>query len=65
MSRIVIVLLIYHGHKPTDLIHLELCFLKTKYFSQKFWGFGLYPWSGILKARKHNISESGFVSIFR
>jgi hypothetical protein len=33
--------------------------------TQKCWGSGLCPSSRILKTRKHNVSETGFVSILR
>jgi hypothetical protein len=29
--------------------------------SQNYWGFGLFPSSGILKNRTHDVSETGFV----
>jgi hypothetical protein len=32
---------------------------------QHYWGFGLRPSSGILKTRKHNVSETASVSILR
>jgi hypothetical protein len=32
---------------------------------QNYWVFGLCPSPGILKARKHNMSETGSVSILR
>jgi hypothetical protein len=33
------------------------------YNTQNYWVFGLFPLSSILETRKHNISESGPVSI--
>jgi hypothetical protein len=33
--------------------------------TQNYWVFGLFPSSGILGDRGHDISETGFVSIFR
>jgi hypothetical protein len=29
------------------------------YFIWNYWVFGLCPWCGILKIRKHNVSETG------
>jgi hypothetical protein len=34
-------------------------------YSQSYWGSGLCPASGILKARKHNVSETGSVCVLR
>jgi hypothetical protein len=33
------------------------------YNNQRHWVFGLCPLSGILETRKHNVSETGSVSI--
>jgi hypothetical protein len=33
--------------------------------SQKYWVSGLCPSSGIQNTRKHNVSETGFVSVLR
>jgi hypothetical protein len=33
--------------------------------TQKYWVFGLFPLSGILGNRKHNVSKTGSVSVFR
>jgi hypothetical protein len=33
--------------------------------TQKYWSFGLLPWSGILETRKHDVSETGSVSVVR
>jgi hypothetical protein len=35
------------------------------YHTQNYWVFGLRPSSGILETRKHNVSETGFVSVLR
>jgi hypothetical protein len=35
------------------------------YSTQNYWVFGICPYSGILKYRKHNVSETGSVSILR
>jgi hypothetical protein len=32
---------------------------------QNYWVFGLFPTSGILENRKHDISETGSVSVLR
>jgi hypothetical protein len=31
MSRILIVMLIYHRHKPIDRVYIELVFVRNKY----------------------------------
>jgi hypothetical protein len=33
--------------------------------TQNYWAFGLFPSSGILEARKQNVSETGSVSVLR
>jgi hypothetical protein len=33
--------------------------------SQNYWGFGLFPSSGILPNRGYDVSETGSVSVFR
>jgi hypothetical protein len=40
---------------------------KTKHTprTQNYMGFGLFPSSGILETRKHNVSETGSVSVLR
>jgi hypothetical protein len=35
------------------------------YNTQKYWVFGLFPLSSILETRKHNVSETGSVSVLR
>jgi hypothetical protein len=35
------------------------------YNTQNYWIFGLCPSSGILETRKHNVSETGSVSVLR
>jgi hypothetical protein len=35
------------------------------YNTQNYWVFRLSPSSGILKTRKHNVSETESVSVFR
>jgi hypothetical protein len=32
------------------------------YHVQNYWGFGIFPSSGILGTRKHDVSETGSVS---
>jgi hypothetical protein len=32
---------------------------------QNYWVFGLFPLSGILETRKHDVSKTGSVSILR
>jgi hypothetical protein len=33
--------------------------------TQNYWVFGLCPTSGILKTRKHNVSETETISVLR
>jgi hypothetical protein len=33
--------------------------------TQNYWVFGLHPSSGILEARKHNVSETGSVTMLK
>jgi hypothetical protein len=33
--------------------------------TQNYWVFGLFPSSGILETTKHNVSETGSVSVLR
>jgi hypothetical protein len=35
------------------------------YNIQNYWVFGLWPASGILETRIHNVSETGSVSVLR
>jgi hypothetical protein len=36
------------------------------YNTRNYWDFGLFPSSGVLKqTRKHNVSESGYISVLR
>jgi hypothetical protein len=35
------------------------------YNTQNYWVFGLFPLPGILETRKHDVSETGSVSVFR
>jgi hypothetical protein len=35
------------------------------YHIQNYWVFGLFPSSGILGTRKHDVSETGSVSILK
>jgi hypothetical protein len=54
----------------TNNIDLKMLFLSIKqrleiipYVIQNYWVFGLYPLSGILETRNHNVSKTGFVSL--
>jgi hypothetical protein len=40
-------------------------FCDLSYNLEKYWVFGLFPSSGILENRKHDVSEIGSVSILR
>jgi hypothetical protein len=56
--------------KTSNLTQNILCGLVkymclVEYFSQKYLGFGLYPFSGLLKSRKHSVSETESVSVLR
>jgi hypothetical protein len=35
------------------------------YNTQDYWVFGLFPSFGILETRRHNVSETGSVSVLR
>jgi hypothetical protein len=35
------------------------------YVTQKYWVLGFFLLSAILKAREHNVSETGYVSVLR
>jgi hypothetical protein len=35
------------------------------YNTQNYWVLGLFPSSGILETRKHDVSETGSVSVLR
>jgi hypothetical protein len=35
------------------------------YNTHNYWAVGLFPWSGILKTREENVSETGYVSVLR
>jgi hypothetical protein len=39
--------------------------LSSKQSFQNYWVFGLFPSSGILESRKHNVLETGSISILR
>jgi hypothetical protein len=39
--------------------------LEVVYHNQNYWGFGLFPSSSILGTRKHDVSETGSVSVLR
>jgi hypothetical protein len=44
---------------------LPLCPCDPINNTQNYWVFGLFPTSYILKTKKHNVSETGFVSVLR
>jgi hypothetical protein len=53
------------GHDPCPQV-LSAHFSSTGIYStQNNWVFGLCPSSGILKTRKHSVSETGSVSVLR
>jgi hypothetical protein len=39
--------------------------VQNKINEQNYWGFGLCSSSGIVETRKHNVSETGSVSVLR
>jgi hypothetical protein len=43
----------------------DMPYIKISAHSQNYWISGLCPMSGILNTRKHDIPETGSVSIFR
>jgi hypothetical protein len=40
-------------------------YIRTNGITQNYWIFGLYPSSGILQTRKHNVSGNGSVFVLR
>jgi hypothetical protein len=51
------------GHSTVPIaIHLPYICLNQ---SQSYWAFGLFPPSGLVESRKHDVSETGFVSVLR
>jgi hypothetical protein len=52
---------------PVTLTFLlcDLCIMKQNIYTQNYWVFGLSPSSGILGTRKHDVSETGCVSVLR
>jgi hypothetical protein len=50
---------------PTLLGHLERANMKSLFLVQNKWVSGLCPSTGILNTRKHNVSETGSVSVHR
>jgi hypothetical protein len=66
------VVCIYHGMwlslwKSERITGFLLSWNVTQFMKiwKNYWGFGLCPSSGILKTRKHNISETGSFSVLR
>jgi hypothetical protein len=53
-----------HGNQATSFIAHRGRSIST-YYSQNYWISGLCPSSGILKTKKHNVSETGSVSVLR
>jgi hypothetical protein len=50
------------------LTHIQQKFALPAYVRmniQNYWVFGLFPSSGVLKSREHNVTEIGSVSIHR
>jgi hypothetical protein len=39
--------------------------LKRVFYKQEYWVFWTFPSSGILETRKHDVSETGSVSVLR
>jgi hypothetical protein len=48
----------------SSLIYTEQ-YAKENFSTQNYWVFGLYPSSNILETRKHNVSETGSISVLR
>jgi hypothetical protein len=60
---------IHHLHCPftsTDItIMMTIRVLTMVYNTQNYWVFGLFPSSGILQTRKHNVSKTVSLSVLR
>jgi hypothetical protein len=48
-----------------DEVRNSRYYITIKNMIQNFWVFRLFPSSGILENRKHDVSETGFVSVLR
>jgi hypothetical protein len=48
-----------------SLLNLFAYFAKELKETQNYWVFGLFPSSGILENRKHDVSETGTLSVLR
>jgi hypothetical protein len=55
------------GNHVVQILGFSLCrLLQTQTYSTlNYWVFGLFPSSGILENRKHEVSETGSVSDLR
>jgi hypothetical protein len=47
------------------ILRKVICTYIGVYNSENYWVFGLFPSFGILKTVKHNVSETGSVSVLR
>jgi hypothetical protein len=68
MSKNIVLVLVYHRHKLLDLINSCLAKLREVHslmYHIELLGFGLLPSSVIQENRKHDVSETGSVSILR
>jgi hypothetical protein len=63
------IMLMYNIIYENTLKHVLNSNLNFKYetetSTQNYWVFGLFPSSGILGSRKHDVSETGSVSVLR
>jgi hypothetical protein len=48
-----------------ELVSLNVVLTETSANIQNCWVFGLFPSSGILETRKHDVSETSSVSVLR
>jgi hypothetical protein len=53
-----------YDHLIMDSLY-ELSLDQHIYYNQNYWVFGLFSSSDILETRKHDVSETGSVSVFR
>jgi hypothetical protein len=52
--------------RSKNLMTVEICSVtreSNRTYGQNYWVFGLFPSSSILENRKHNISETGSLSV--
>jgi hypothetical protein len=52
-------------HAFSYTIDLNYVTLEAKWIVQDYWGFGVFPWSDIIENRKHDVSETGSVSVLK